>query len=308
MDPAATFAALARSFFDVESMLRTLPDMLAYGVWNTLLLALTATVVGVVVGLGLALMGTSRHRLPRIVSRVYTDVFRGLPAILTILLIGTGLAPLVSPFTRGNPYPLGILALALIASAYIGEIFRAGILAVDRGQLEGARALGMSHRDSMRLVVVPQGVRQVLPSLVNQFIAIVKDSSLVYFLGLITSQRELFRIGQDAAVTNGNLSPLVLAGIFYLVITVPLTHLVNLVDRRLREGRRPGPRRGRPAAPGGTPAGGSAASGAGGASPVSASADPVLAAGPAASGTPVVGPPAPAGSPAPASAREGALS
>ncbi|MDQ1085155.1 MULTISPECIES: amino acid ABC transporter permease [Microbacterium] len=239
MDFLDALANIARSFFDIEAMLRTLPNVLAYGLWNTLILALSATAVGIVVGLLLAMMGTSRHVVPRLLSRVYTDVFRGLPAILTILIIGTGLAPIFNLFTRGNPYPLGILTLSLIASAYIGEIFRAGILAVDRGQLEGARALGMSHGDAMRLVVIPQGIRQVLPSLVNQFIAIVKDSSLVYFLGLITTQRELFRIGQDEAVTSGNLSPLVLAGIFYLLITVPLTHVVNALDRRLREGRRP---------------------------------------------------------------------
>ncbi|MDF2045017.1 MULTISPECIES: amino acid ABC transporter permease [Microbacterium] len=246
MDLADTLGNIARSFFDVTSMLRALPDMLAYGIWNTLLLSLAATVIGIVLGLGLAVMGTSRSRLLRTLSRIYTDIFRGLPAILTILLIGTGLAPLFNGITRGNPYPLGILALSLIASAYLGEIFRAGILAVDKGQLEAARALGMTHRDAMRLIVIPQAVRQVLPSLVNQFIAIVKDSSLVYFLGLITSQRELFRIGQDAAITNGNLSPLVLAGIFYLIITVPLTHLVNVIDRRLRDGRPLGRRR-RPA-------------------------------------------------------------
>jgi len=287
MNVSDAFANIARSFFDGEAMLRTLPDMLAYGVWNTLLLALCATAVGIAAGLVLAVMGTSRHRLPRVLSRVYTDVFRGLPAILTILLIGTGLSPLFNLFTRGNPYPLGILALSLIASAYIGEIFRAGILAVDRGQLEAARALGMTHGDSMRLVVIPQGVRQVLPSLVNQFIAIVKDSSLVYFLGLITSQRELFRIGQDAAITNGNLSPLVLAGLFYLVITVPLTHLVNVVDRRLREGRSPGRRRGRGRTPlDGGAAGGTPAASAGGAAPLGAPADPVLAAGTARSLSP----------------------
>lgn len=78
----------------------------------------------------------------------------------------------------------------------------------------------------------------MLPALVNQFIAIVKDSSLVYFLGLLVSERELFRVGQDAAVLTGNLSPLVLAGVFYLVITVPLTHVVNYFDNRLRTGRR----------------------------------------------------------------------
>jgi polar amino acid transport system permease protein len=96
----------------------------------------------------------------------------------------------------------------------------------------------MGYGRAMRLVVVPQGVRRVLPALVNQFIAIVKDSSLVYFLGLLVSERELFRVGQDAAVLSGNLSPLVLAGLFYLIVTVPLTHLVNYIDQRFRAGRR----------------------------------------------------------------------
>lgn len=233
-----TLNNILASFFDPAAMLRTLPDMLAYGIWNTLLLAVLSTLFGVVIGLGLAVLGVSRRRIPRLLSRIYTDIFRGLPAILTILLIGTGLAPLINPLTNGNPYPLGIFALSLIAAAYIGEIFRAGILAVDKGQLEASRALGMSHGSAMRRVVVPQGIRQVLPSLVNQFIAIVKDSSLVYFLGLVTTQRELFRIGQDAAITDGNLSPLVLAGAFYLIITVPLTHLVNSIDKRLRHGRK----------------------------------------------------------------------
>jgi polar amino acid transport system permease protein len=226
------------SFFDPAAMLRTLPEMLAYGIWNTLILAVLSTLFGILIGLGLAVLGVSRRRIPRLLSRIYTDIFRGLPAILTILLIGTGLAPLLNPLTGSNPYPLGIFALSLIAAAYIGEIFRAGILAVDKGQLEASRALGMTHGSAMRRVVIPQGVRQVLPSLVNQFIAIVKDSSLVYFLGLVTSQRELFRIGQDAAITDGNLSPLVLAGVFYLVVTVPLTHLVNYIDKRLRTGRK----------------------------------------------------------------------
>jgi polar amino acid transport system permease protein len=89
----------------------------------------------------------------------------------------------------------------------------------------------------MRLVVIPQGVRRVLPALVNQFIALVKDSSLVYFLGLLATQRDLFRIGQDQAANTGNESALLLAGLFYLVITVPLTHVVNYIDSRLRTGR-----------------------------------------------------------------------
>ena len=103
--------------------------------------------------------------------------------------------------------------------------------------MEACRALSMSYGQGMRLIVVPQGVRRVLPALVNQFIGNVKDSSLVYFLGLLASEREIFRVGQDQAVVTGNLSPLLLAGVFYLIVTVPLTHVVNAIDNRLRIGK-----------------------------------------------------------------------
>lgn len=229
---------LVKTFLDFDAMLQVLPQLLGTGLVNTLVISLWATVLGIVIGMVLAIMGIARSPWLRIPARIYTDIFRGLPAILTILLIGQGFARFSQQLFGPSPYPLGILALSLIASAYIGEIFRAGIQSVDRGQLEACRALGMSYGSAMRLVVVPQGIRRVLPALVNQFIAIVKDSSLVYFLGLLVSERELFRVGQDAAVLTGNLSPLVLAGIFYLVITVPLTHLVNFFDNRFRTGRR----------------------------------------------------------------------
>lgn len=229
---------LFHTFLDWPSMLSVLPALLAVGLENTLILAASSTLLGVIIGMFLAVMGISKSAWLRIPARIYTDIFRGLPAILTILLIGQGLASVRRSIFGPNPYPLGILALSLIAGAYIGEIFRAGIQGVDKGQLDACRALGMGYAVAMRLVVIPQGVRRMLPALVNQFIGNIKDSSLVYFLGLLTSQRELFRIGQDAAVNSGNLSPLVMAGIFYLIITVPLTHLVNFIDARLRRGRK----------------------------------------------------------------------
>jgi polar amino acid transport system permease protein len=229
---------IIRTFFDFGAMAEVLPQLLAVGLLNTLIISIAATVLGTVLGMVVAVMGISPSKWLRIPARIYTDLFRGLPAILTILLIGQGFARLSQSVFGPSPYPLGIIALSLIASAYIGEIFRAGILSVDKGQGEACRALGMSYAKSMALVVVPQGVRRVLPALVNQFIAIVKDSSLVYFLGLLVSERELFRVGQDAAVLSGNLSPLVAAGLFYLVITVPLTHLVNYFDNKFRTGRR----------------------------------------------------------------------
>jgi polar amino acid transport system permease protein len=231
---------LWETFFDWESMRAALPDLLKTGLVNTLILSITAAVLGTVLGMLLAVAGLSRTRWLRWPARAYTDVFRGLPAVVTILLVGVGLAPVGLEIWGTNPYPLGILALSLIASAYIGEIFRAGIQSVESTQLEASRALGFSYGAAMRLVVIPQGVRRVLPALVNQLIALIKDSSLVYFLGLLASQRDLFRIGQDAAANTGNTSALVLAGLFYLVLTVPLTHFVNLIDRRLRVGRSPG--------------------------------------------------------------------
>jgi polar amino acid transport system permease protein len=232
------FDNLARTFLDFEAMLEVFPQLLQIGLINTLVISVSATIIGIVVGMAVAVMGISPSRWLRIPARIYTDLFRGLPAILTILLIGQGFARFSQQIFGPSPYPLGIIALSLIASAYIGEIFRAGIQSVERGQLEACRALGMSYGRAMALVVIPQGIRRVLPALVNQFIAIVKDSSLVYFLGLLVSERELFRVGQDAAVLTGNLSPLVMAGLFYLVITVPLTHLVNYFDQKFRTGRR----------------------------------------------------------------------
>src|SRR3712207_4463678 len=233
------FENLRRSFLDWESMAAVLPNMIMVGLKNTLILAAASTLLGTLIGMVLAVMGISENRFVRFLARVYTDIFRGLPAIVTILLIGQGFARIGRDLFGPSPYPLGILALSLIAGAYIGEIFRSGIQSVERGQMEASRALSMSYGQGMRLVVIPQGVRRVLPALVNQFIGNVKDSSLVYFLGLLASERELFRVGQDAAAVTGNLSPLLLAGIFYLVITAPLTHFVNYIDYRLRTGKRP---------------------------------------------------------------------
>ncbi|HEY9355158.1 MAG TPA: amino acid ABC transporter permease [Arthrobacter sp.] len=233
-----TLEQLADTFFNWGAMAEVLPSLILVGLPNTIILAVSSAVLGSVLGLALALMGISRNAGARWVARIYTDIFRGLPAILVILVIGIGLSPLARELTGSrNPYPLGVLALTLIAAAYIGEIFRSGIQSVEKGQLEASRALGFSYGSSMRLVVVPQGIRRVLPALVNQFIALLKDSSLVFMLGLAASEREIFRIGNDAMANSGNLSPLVAAGLLYLILTVPLTHFVNFIDNRLRTGR-----------------------------------------------------------------------
>ena len=235
--PKSVGQQLADSFLDWELYKRAIPDLFKTGLPNTLILTVSAAVIGLILGMGLAVAGISKARWLRWPARVYTDVFRGLPEVVIILIIGLGVGPIVGGLTGNNPYPLGIAALGLMAAAYIGEILRSGIQSVEAGQLEASRALGFSYSSSMRLVIVPQGVRRVLPALVNQFISLLKASSLVYFLGLIASQRELFQVGRDLNAQTGNLSPLVAAGIFYLALTIPLTHLVNYIDARLRRGR-----------------------------------------------------------------------
>jgi polar amino acid transport system permease protein len=229
---------LSETFLDWKAIGEVIPKMFAVGLPNTLVLAVTSGVIGTVLGMLLALMGISRNAVARWIARVYTDILRGLPPVLTILVIGLGFGPIIRELTGSrSPYPMAIAALSLMSAAYIGEIFRSGIQSVDKGQLEATRALGFGYGPSMRLVVVPQGVRRVLPALVNQFIALIKESSLVFLLGLVATEREIFQIGKDAASNSGNLSPYVAAAIFYLAMTIPLTHFVNWIDRRLRSGR-----------------------------------------------------------------------
>ncbi|WP_040871162.1 ABC transporter substrate-binding protein/permease [Nocardia exalbida] len=235
--PKSTAQQLKDTFFDWSLYRKAFPDLLETGLPNTLILAVVSGALGTVLGMLLAVAGISRTRWLRWPARVYTDIFRGLPAVVIILLIGLGVGPVVRNLTGNNPYWLGAVALALLASAYIGEIFRSGIQSVEAGQLEAARAIGFGYRQAMTLVVIPQGVRRVLPALMNQFIALIKDSSLIYFLGLLATQRELFAVGRDLNAQTGNLSPLVAAGLVYLILTIPLTHLVNYIDRRMRTGR-----------------------------------------------------------------------
>lgn len=238
MDLLAILKQLGETFLDWKAMGEVIPMMFAVGLPNTLVLAVTSGIIGTLLGMVLALMGISRNAAVRWIARVYTDVLRGLPPVLTILVIGLGFGPIIRQFTGStSPYPMAIAALSLMSAAYIGEIFRSGIQSVDKGQLEASRALGFGYGPSMRLVVVPQGIRRVLPALVNQFIALIKESSLVFLLGLLATEREIFQVGKDAASTSGNLSPYVAAAIFYLILTVPLTHFVNWIDARLRSGR-----------------------------------------------------------------------
>jgi len=230
--------AFLHTFFDWDEMRVVLPTLLTEGIRNTIIIAALAALLGLVVGMVLAMMLLSRRWLVRLPARLYVDLFRGLPAILTISLVGLGLpAAQIRPFGR-SPMGYAVLAVGLISAAYCAEVFRSGIQSVNDGQMQAGRSLGMSYLQTMRKVIVPQGIRNVLPALTNRFIIDIKESSLVYLLGLSVGQRELYFIAHEQQATSYNSSALVAAGLCYLLMTVPLTYLVNAWDRRLRAGKR----------------------------------------------------------------------
>jgi polar amino acid transport system permease protein len=253
-------------------------DLMA-GLWFTIKLSVISGALSLAWGLVLAVLRQSRGRVLtplRWLSIAYIDVFRGIPLLLVLLLvsgvsvfgapIGGEILPrsLVSPTWLGQPSPFwyGIAALTITYGAYMAEVYRAGIEAVPGGQMEAARSLGMSHGKAMRFVIVPQAVRKVIPPLLNDFIALMKDTSLVAFLGLI----ELTQAGRDIQAEAYNGSGLVFGAILYLILTLPLARLVDiLIARQQRRTARGAPgggdQGGEPppvTAPAGAPAGGSA--------------------------------------------------
>ncbi len=201
------------------------------GARYTIVYAVLAEVFGIVLGLFLAVFAISRSRWVRLPAIVYVDVFRGTPLLMQLIVIYLGL-----PFVgiELSAFAAGVAGLSLNSAAYVAEIFRAGIQSVERGQMEAARSLGLPYRSAMRYVVVPQAVRRVIPPLMNEFVALLKDSSLVSVIGTTIATREVLRVARDAYANTGNATPLLAASLIYLTMTVPLTRIVNRLDRRLR--------------------------------------------------------------------------
>ncbi|WP_256789118.1 amino acid ABC transporter permease [Frankia sp. AvcI1] len=189
----------------------------------------------------------------RLLAAAYTDLFRGLPVILVLYLVGFGVPALRLRGLPTDPLVLGGAALVLTYSAYVAEVFRAGIESVHPSQVAAARSLGLTHAQTMRRVVLPQAVRRVTPPLLNDAISLQKDSSLVSVLGVV----DAVRAAQIATSANFNYSPYVLAGLMFLAITVPLTRVTDHLAARSARRRGGGPGAGAGAGPG---AGGTAGS------------------------------------------------
>lgn len=225
--------AVRETFFSSEAFSSSFGDV-AKGFWLDVKLFCVVEVAVLLVGLLVAIVRTTRSPalFPfRAVAVAYTDLFRGVPVIILVYLIGFGVLALELEGLPTSPFVLGGAALTLAYGAYVAEVFRAGILSVHPSQGAAALALGLTRGQALRHVILPQAVRRVVPPLVNDFIALQKDVALISFLG----PAEAFRIAQIAAAQTFNYTPLMAAMLLYLCVTLPM---VRLLDRLLERDRR----------------------------------------------------------------------
>ena len=221
-----------RAFFNGDVAAERFPLILRAFALNVTIF-MVAEVFILVFALGLAVM----RSLPgpafapiRILAVVYTDIFRGVPGILVVYILGFGMPSLDIEWIPNSPYFWGVTALVLVYTAYVSEVYRAGIESVHPSQEAAARSLGLSRFKAMRYVVLPQAIRRVIPPLLNDFIGLQKDSALVAFLGPV----EAFRRAQMDAAATFNFTPYLLTAALFLLITVPLSRLVDWMVARDR--------------------------------------------------------------------------
>ncbi len=224
-------------------------DVVVRGVRITAFVTVTAFALAATVGLLLAVMSLSRSLILRQIARFYIEIVRGIPMLVLLFYIAFVGAPLMVPVVNGVIEPLGfepiqtrdislmwraILALTIGYSAFIAEVFRAGLQSVDPGQVEAAKALGLSGWQRFRLIVFPQALRTILPPLGNDFIALIKDSALVSVLGVadVTQLGKIYASGSFRYMETYNI-----VAVIYLLITVGLSLALRAFERRLRRRR-----------------------------------------------------------------------
>ena len=226
--------AVKKSFFNAEVFAKTFPGLLEAFVWDVAIFLWSAPLIfllGLVIALARDARAPALYPL-RLFGMLYTDIFRGVPVILVIYLIGFGIPGLGLPRPWNSPFIWGTVALVLTYSAYVAEVFRTGIEGVHQSQRAAAQSLGLSNRDTMRYVVLPQAIRKVVPANMNLFIALQKDVALLSFIGPV----EIFRQAGVYKSLMANFTPYVGAAIIFLALTIPATRYADyLLAKQLRE-------------------------------------------------------------------------
>jgi polar amino acid transport system permease protein len=226
------------TFFNLEVGAETFPAIVK-GLWLNLQVLVVGGLLVLVVGLLVAMTRTLRGPAfapLRIVATGYVDLFRGMPLIIVLYLVGFGLPALRLQGVPTSPFVLGTLAIVLVYSAYVAEVFRAGIESVHPSQRAAARSLGLTHRQTMRIVVLPQALRTVTPALLNDFVALQKDVGLISVLSAI----DAVRAAQIAVGQSFNFTPYVVAGLLFVLLAVPSARLADAVNARARRRQQSG--------------------------------------------------------------------
>ena len=227
------FKSLSDTFFNWVYGAEVLPKILLGFMTNVVLTIIAASCVAIL-GLTIALLRTSRSPALtpfRFLATIYVDLFRGIPMILVILLVGFGIPALRIKGLTNNVLILGTLAVVITYTAYVAEVLRSGILTVHPSQRAAARSLGLSNFQSLRHVVLPQALRRVMPPLLNDLVALIKDTGLVSILGVT----DAVRAAQIASSRSFNYTPYVMAAIVFLLVTIPLTRFTDRAMRRAIE-------------------------------------------------------------------------
>ncbi|MBB5954422.1 polar amino acid transport system permease protein [Saccharothrix tamanrassetensis] len=226
----ADWGDIRRSFFDVDTAVAMFPTVITTALVNTIVYSTFGFAIGLTLGLLLALMKLSPVAPWRWIATIYIEFFRGVPALLVFVALSVAV-----PLAFGLKFDINStagLALGIVGSAYIAETIRAGIKAVPKGQIEAARSLGMSQGRTLLTVTIPQAFRIVLPPLTNELIMLIKDSSLISVVGLTALDYELTKFGRETLSRSPSLTPLLVAGLCYLIITLPLGQLSRYLERR----------------------------------------------------------------------------
>ena len=219
-------------------IIETYGTMLLQALGKTLLLTLLSLVFAMMIGMIFSLMNVGKNRLFNFIGTAYVDGVRGVPLIVLAYFIyfgiPTGIKMMGIQDFRLTALQAGTIALAMNCGAYMAEIIRAGIESVDKGQMEASRSLGLSYSKSMRLVVVPQAIRTMIPSIINQFIITLKDTSILSVIGF----PELTNMGKTiAGNTFKSLETWAIVGVMYMIVIVTLSKVAKRVERRVNRGR-----------------------------------------------------------------------
>ena len=240
MDWEGIFGNLSPASFFNFSFLGEYGTYILQAVGYTLLLAVCSVLLAVIPALLLAIMRLSKNKLVKGISGAYIAIFRSTPLLVQLSIIYFGLFGAITipritilGFVDISRFIPGVVALALNSSAYVAEIFRGGILAVDIGQTEASRSLGLTAWSTMKLVVLPQAIKNVLPALANEIITMVKESSICSMLGMVEL---MFAAKTVASTTYISLGPYVVAAVIYFCINYPASKGIEAIERRMRRG------------------------------------------------------------------------